>query len=297
MPGDKDSTLRDILDTLGMTTQATSPMPRLDNGSSMRPPSATQHDQQPFLNSAITPPETSSESFGGKDPNQQGVASLIEAEPGDCLQGHFGSGLLSISSNESSMVSLEEYHTELTDNSPGSEFNSWLFDLDFGTHITPVATDTQPALSSSVEDGLRMPPVDTQIQVKAAHSEMEPTLLEGPASTSDIEGLVEELSDRVGTLRIGPGGKTRFCGPTSTFNLADIALSDSHEATPVNPAYISGFEEEIPAELENHLLNLYFTWQDPSIHVVDREVYEDARKKWINREETAFYSEALRNAM
>lgn len=44
-------------------------------------------------------------------------------------------------------------------------------------------------------------------------------------------------------------------------------------------------------------MNLYFTWQDPSFHVVDRGMFEEARVKWNCAEDTSYYSEALRDAM
>lgn len=58
-----------------------------------------------------------------------------------------------------------------------------------------------------------------------------------------------------------------------------------------------GVNKTVPPEIESHLMSLYFTWQDPSFHVVDRKMYEEARVKWNDAEETSYYSEALRNAM
>jgi hypothetical protein len=155
----------------------------------------------------------------------------------------------------------------------------------------------QPILGSSSNDGLAIPPTAQAESIEPVYGESGSTLFKEPASTSDIEGLVDEISDRVGILKIGPGGKTRFYGPTSTFNLREMPVSDSYEADQPSPTYHTGSEEEIPAALEDHLLDLYFSWQDPSFHVVDRYIYEEAKEKWNNLEETPFYSEALRNAM
>jgi hypothetical protein len=59
-----------------------------------------------------------------------------------------------------------------------------------------------------------------------------------------------------------------------------------------------GINKEVPTEIEDHLMNLYFTWQDPSFHAVDRQMFEDAKLLWCDKgEETSYYSEALRNAM
>ena len=194
----------------------------------------------------------------------------------------------------------------MTEDSPGSILNSWIFDLDFGTHITPSASDMQqqqqqqqqsPILGSSLNDELSMQPTGQVECVEPVYTEGASTFFEEPTSTSNIEDLVDEISDRVGTLKIGPGGNTRFYGPTSPFSLTEMAFSDTYEADQPSPTYHSGSEEEIPTALEDHLLSLYFSWQDPSFHVVDRDIYEEAKKKWSNLEETPFYSEALRNAM
>ncbi|KAL2840797.1 hypothetical protein BJY01DRAFT_257277 [Aspergillus pseudoustus] len=134
-------------------------------------------------------------------------------------------------------------------------------------------------------------------------AEDEKTLVDDCGGAEDIEGLVDELSDRVGTLQVGPGGKTQFYGPTSTFNLADM-LGTGHpkaHATAQSDALECltslGDNKVAPAAIESHLINLYFCWQDPSFHVVDRVVYDEAMAKWYAMEDSSFYSESLRNAM
>ncbi|KAL6236668.1 hypothetical protein BDW75DRAFT_239029 [Aspergillus navahoensis] len=128
------------------------------------------------------------------------------------------------------------------------------------------------------------------------------TLEEGSSSWADIEGLIDELSDRVGTLQVGPEGQTQFYGPTSTFNLADmLATANSGTNATQNHALDclsqSGSHKAVPPALEEHLTNLYFSWQDPSFHVVDRKMYDEAKEKWYAMRDTPFYSESLRNAM
>ncbi|KAF9875237.1 hypothetical protein CkaCkLH20_07057 [Colletotrichum karsti] len=55
--------------------------------------------------------------------------------------------------------------------------------------------------------------------------------------------------------------------------------------------------KEVPAEIEEHLVKLYFTWQDPASHVVQRNMYESAKLRWQEGTDTPYYSEALRNAI
>ncbi|RHZ61380.1 hypothetical protein CDV55_101702 [Aspergillus turcosus] len=300
MPGDKDATLQKILNALGMTEQAVSPTPP-PNNATMRPPSMVKDDEYSLPTSTMAPFYVSSEAFGGGSLDQQHATSLPLTEQGHCL---LDSGLSSIlRHNDSSIIALEGDQSVWTEDSPGSIFNAWLFDLDFGTHITPSASDMQQQqqqqliLGPSPNDGLAIPPTAQGEFIEHLYSKSDSTIFKEPASTSDIEGLVDEISDRVGTLKIGPGGKTRFYGPTSTFNLREMPSSDSYEAGQPSPTYHSGSEEEIPAAVEDHLLDLYFSWQNPSFHVVDRHIYEEAKEKWNNMEETPYYSEALRNAM
>jgi hypothetical protein len=47
-----------------------------------------------------------------------------------------------------------------------------------------------------------------------------------------------------------------------------------------------------------HLAHLYFSWEDPAIHVVDEEIFFLEKQKWIaGNENTPYYSETLNNAM
>jgi hypothetical protein len=302
MPDDKDAALQNIFDTLGMTQQTIGPIPP-PNNATMKPPKMVKHDEYSSPTSTMAPFYVSSVGFGGRNLDQGHATSPPLTEQGDCLP---DSALSSIPQhNDSSIIAFEGDQSVLSllaEDSPGSIFNAWLFDLDFGINITPSASDMQQQqqgfiLGSSPNDGLAIPPTDQEESIENVYSESGSTPFKETASTSDIEGLVDEISDRVGTLKIGPGGKTRFYGPTSTFNLREMPSSDSYEACQPSPTYHYGPEEEIPAAVEDHLLDLYFTWQDPSFHVVDRFIYEEAKETWKNMEDTPFYSEALRNAM
>jgi hypothetical protein len=302
MADDMDATLQKVLDTLGMTEQAVRPIPP-PNNATLKPPSMVKHGEYSLPASTIASFDIS-EGSGDRNLDQQHATSLPVTEQGHCLPHSGISGMSSIPQhNNYSIVALEGDQSDLTEDSPGSILNSWIFDLDFGTHITPSASDMQQQqqqqriLGSSPNDELVMPPTGQVEFIEPVYTESGSTLFKQPTSTSDIEGLVDEISDRVGTLKIGLGGKTRFYGPTSTFSLTEMPFLDNYEANQPKPIYHSESEEEIPMALEDHLLNLYFSWQDPSFHVVDRDIYEEAKENWGNLEETPYYSEALRNAM
>lgn len=129
-------------------------------------------------------------------------------------------------------------------------------------------------------------------------------LVDESSDTEGIEDLIDQLSDRVGTLRIGPRGETQFYGPTSTFNLVDMPLSQTSISQSVlwnnNQDSLDrlGINQEIPNDLEEHLINLYFSWHNPGCRIVDRKRYEAAKERSYSEvEPSPFYSESLRNAM
>ncbi|KAI0533742.1 fungal-specific transcription factor domain-containing protein [Xylaria digitata] len=121
--------------------------------------------------------------------------------------------------------------------------------------------------------------------------------------TEETKELVGMLSDRMGSLQIEPSGRVRFYGPTSNFNLVDMPAPDN---LTVHRTIRNDGQDcldrldigaMVPPDIEEHLANLYFAWQDPAIHVVTRSVYEQAKDKWQDGEDTPYYSLALMNAI
>lgn len=282
MPNEKDTTLRKILDTLAIPS----------------PNDPRSNKAKENLNEYQLPESTSAtyvasvEGHGGTDSelNQQ-TTSTIDV-PGASMMNHCLSDPVvpPISQQNSSSLTFEDENSVFTGESPDMIPNGWFYDLDLGAHATASAFDPKEQQAD----------VPTMIDLEAIGpfgSECDSIFTEDQGAISDIEALVDEISDRLGTVKISNSGKTRFYGPTSTFNLREIPFVDSYEADCLSPSYNSEPEEEIPPSLEEHLMDLYFSWQDPLFHVVDRGIYEGAKEKWKNLEETPFYSDALRNAM
>jgi hypothetical protein len=122
--------------------------------------------------------------------------------------------------------------------------------------------------------------------------------------SDEMEDIVHRLSNRLGSLQIGSDGNVRYYGPTSHFNLLRMPTPDNltvHRTIRKDGQDIldrMSLGKDVPRELEEHLINLYFTWQNPSFDVVDRGMYQMAKQQWQDHmEETAYYSEALTNAM
>ncbi|KAJ5109282.1 hypothetical protein N7456_005957, partial [Penicillium angulare] len=279
--------LQTILETLGIGEQGIGTIPYSDNISGNTLPS-TNDDQYTFLDATMATSTDSVEDTENRNPCPEQSTELPITVQCD----HFPDSCLSQvpNQNDYSNIDMACEQSLLTADSPGSVSSPWLFDLHFGTNtaLSPKfkeqqQTDMPPTIFSAPAE---FPQSDT-----SSNPSIEPT------DTFDIEALVDEISDRIGTIKIGNGGKTRFYGPTSTFNLREIPFLDNYEDKYSIIGDQLETDEGIPAALENHLLDLYFSWQDPSFHIVDRSIYEEAKQKWSNHEETPFYSDALRNAM
>lgn len=126
--------------------------------------------------------------------------------------------------------------------------------------------------------------------------------------STDDEGsddVINEISGRMGSLQVSNDGELRYFGATSNLILRDdIAHFDPWAQSGVAPnrgqssLESAGVGKTVNASLEDHLINLYFTWQDPTFHVVDRDMYRQAREKHrVNPGHSSYLSETLTNAM
>jgi hypothetical protein len=109
----------------------------------------------------------------------------------------------------------------------------------------------------------------------------------------------------MGSLQIAEDGQLRYYGPTSNLHLYHNGLQSlsrstiRHVATEGNEVLRrAGLDQKIPLAVEMHLAHLYFSWEDPAIHVVDEEIFFLEKQKWIaGNKNTPYYSETLNNAM
>ncbi|EPS33960.1 hypothetical protein POX_a01052 [Penicillium oxalicum] len=118
--------------------------------------------------------------------------------------------------------------------------------------------------------------------------------------------VIEQLSHRIGTLKLAGDGHLRFYGATSNLNLVDVSATQQRQRPDARTVRHDGQDilnhlrvgQPVDQALEDHLIELFFTWHNPSIYVVDKEMYMTARHRWRNEyEDTPFYSEVLTNAM
>lgn len=96
-----------------------------------------------------------------------------------------------------------------------------------------------------------------------------------------------------------------------SYKLLFLLLSTVCSRSQLEPRSISQQQARIFAQLEflqlnhtfdahliRHLISLYFTWQNPSLHVVDQDAFERAQDLVIRKgERSTFYTEFLVSAM
>ena len=124
-------------------------------------------------------------------------------------------------------------------------------------------------------------------------------------ASSEDEALVDQLTGRMGSLQIAEDGQKRFYGATSNLNILH-----NGPMSLTRPKYSSLLKEgqnllesralgqQIDTAFEDHLLRLYFCWEDPTIHVMDEAIFFRERKRCKQSNEySPLYSETLVNAM
>ena len=145
--------------------------------------------------------------------------------------------------------------------------------------------------------------VDTPGSAHALHG----NTLRGSIQDSEDEdnSITGILSARMGALRLVEDGQLRYYGPTSNLHMYTDGLQSlstpsfrSVATEGIDVLRRLGLDQEVPLALETHLAKLYFTWEDPAIHVVDQETFfAEKRRCLLHDTGSPYYSETLNNAM
>ncbi|USP78019.1 putative nitrogen assimilation transcription factor nit-4 [Curvularia clavata] len=132
-----------------------------------------------------------------------------------------------------------------------------------------------------------------------------PPITLGPSQTDVSSPLVDQLTGSLGSLRLAEDGQLRFYGATSNLHLlVSGTRATTNARTTVNRVEIqatldaAGVGHLVDPELEEHLMKLYFCWEDPSIHLVQEDIFYRERRKCKSGDYASkFYSEVLVNSM
>ncbi|RAH71467.1 uncharacterized protein BO66DRAFT_347538 [Aspergillus aculeatinus CBS 121060] len=163
-------------------------------------------------------------------------------------------------------------------------------------HCTAVADSSSPSTGADPQETLGM-----QNLVSSAAQPPNP-----PHNTGEDEEdeVTNQLSCRSGRLQVMHDGQLRYYGSTSNLNLLDILVGVtppcSTNAQKGAHEVLKSAELDAPVDetFEQHLLKLYFTWQDPCLHVVDEQVFWRSRAQNLDDDlDTPYYSFTLVNAM
>ncbi|KAH7123156.1 fungal-specific transcription factor domain-containing protein [Dactylonectria macrodidyma] len=131
-------------------------------------------------------------------------------------------------------------------------------------------------------------------------------VIEDESTDDEVHSEVtNEFSSRLGTLSTTESGDIRFYGATSNLSLVSSGATPKELKSLTKPVARAqarldalGIGQIVEDDLVQHLINLYFAWHDPSLHVVDRIAFEHARAEYQQLgSERILYSDALANAM
>lgn len=162
-------------------------------------------------------------------------------------------------------------------------------------------------------DGLQVPeqrasdPLSDADPQSSTSDPSPPTLLNDDESTDDEDQSVvtNELSHRLGSLLMTDNGERHFYGATSNLHLARggnlpvMYINRSGKGQKAQaPLEAAGLDEDMGRNLEDHLVQLFFAWHNPSLYIVDEAIFTKARQDFQQgKQDTLFYSPFLMNAM
>ncbi|KAK8196234.1 fungal-specific transcription factor domain-containing protein, partial [Phyllosticta paracitricarpa] len=130
--------------------------------------------------------------------------------------------------------------------------------------------------------------------------------MDNSADDSDDESedeLIKQISTRMGSLQLAPDGHLRYYGATSNI-LCDFPDTDHTQTRRTvrrdgrDVLEAANLDKTVDPSIEEHLISLYFAWQEPFFHVVDEKMYHIGKQEWREeKKDVAYYSEVLTNAM
>lgn len=133
----------------------------------------------------------------------------------------------------------------------------------------------------------------------------EPDLTSLPGTPETESDITDILAARVGALRIAEDGELRYYGPTSNLHVQPNGSQSLSQATIRHVEAEGsgvlrrlGLDREVPLSTEIHLAKLYFSWEDPAIHVLDEDTFFTEKQNTLfHGSKSPYYSETLNNAM
>ncbi|CRG89226.1 Nitrogen assimilation transcription factor nit-4 [Talaromyces islandicus] len=162
-------------------------------------------------------------------------------------------------------------------------------------------SNEQEVINNSREQSSIVQSKDTKSQ-NEGRPDRERALIEridrGNSLTPGLDPEIELLVKRTGSLQFSDHGQLKYFGATSNVHFlrnsipfqspTSTSLSSSAEnnKSPSNSFLLEGADDvahKVSQELEDHLIQLYFTWENPYFRVVDEESFMSARHQALSR--------------
>lgn len=115
--------------------------------------------------------------------------------------------------------------------------------------------------------------------------------------------LVGQIAARFGSLHVAPDGKLRYFGTPANVHLFNNTRGpySNTQSVKVDGAQLlqnAELDADVPSDIEQHLVELYFAWHNSCNPVVNEEMYHTLRKQHHQSTDLGgYYSDVLTNAM
>lgn len=111
-------------------------------------------------------------------------------------------------------------------------------------------------------------------QITSDHEEQNRLDLAGNETQHDNPDCINEITNTFGRLKVDNDGQIRFFAGQSNFNLLpnQLMYNSCGAGPPLTTTHLL-YEAQIPLELQKHLLDLYFRWQNPWLYMIEKESF------------------------
>ncbi|KAK7215928.1 hypothetical protein V2G26_003931 [Clonostachys chloroleuca] len=144
-------------------------------------------------------------------------------------------------------------------------------------------------------------PVAPSLQVQNQDTDLGPASGHHDHYTTEKSPL-NEITDTLGKFQIADGGEVRFFGSRSNFNLLQTAMLSSRSSQEIQmegfKAAVSRMEPlDLGSELQTHLLDLFWRWQNQWQYFVSRKLFTSSQASSGGADFGPFHSPLLLTAI
>ncbi|EHY53079.1 hypothetical protein HRR83_006080 [Exophiala dermatitidis] len=168
---------------------------------------------------------------------------------------------------------------------------------------TPDTSTTSQGFSPTGANIIESHSVDPVVAPTGAATKLSRTRSQDELATT-VSDMTKQLTSRLGRLQIAEDGLPRYYGATSNLHILhsgpnSLVQPNIRHVLTHGDAAISqaGLVWQGDLAYENHLTNLFFSWHNTLMHVLDKSIFLRARRQFKQGQMTDLYSPALENAV